>query len=662
MRPTPSSPAERPAHVTTLTTPPDLETVQTEFPSLRVTLAELHRSPLNARTDRQDADVRDLANKMEAQGQLQPLIVRSRSRRLGGFEVIAGETRRQAGGVLEREGRTLGASRTVTLSVIVRDDLTDAQARAVSLVENLGRAAMHPMDTADAVHALIAHGLTEAEAAKALAVPLEEVRSVLYLAQRLADPVKDAYRQGTLTRDEARAFTLGTRKAQRDALPSVLETVARGGRVSAAMIRQYFCEGKIPASRAVFDLASYTAQGGRMTQALWTDEADGETVYCENRALFARLQLEAVSQKLEAIRAEGKRAELVAASGFRQYEYARAEEGDPEAVTYLIYDEGTLELQVSPPAITREQFRARARAEERANALETRANLERRAAQGDASAQAVLAHSPARAARPPFSSAFLERLRQERTRLIQQAAYRTDGTFALAVTILGLLRVDGVHLAPVENARNEGFDPALRERITERWTGEGTPLQIASRRYGAPSDGLAPLETSDPAALFAWMLEQPLETLLALLTDLTCERIGDWNESRMHDGHGVRSLTAALAAHLEITPSSAWALEREHLEKCSRETIARWNEGAGLHVRPNETRKELISRLLEVKPRLLEGGWCPVELGFDAAQAKTSQAAPASEARVAVEQPTAPDAPEVDEDEWSEAEDWDDAA
>jgi ParB/RepB/Spo0J family partition protein len=661
-----TTPAERATHVTTLT-PPDLETVQTEFPSLRVSLAELHPSPLNARTERREADVRDLANKMEAQGQLQPLIVRSRSRRLGGYEVIAGETRRQAAAVLEREGRRLGASQTVTLSVIVRDDLSDAQARAVSLVENLGRAAMHPMDTADAVHALIAHGLTEIEAAKALAVPLEEVRAVLYLAQRLADPVKDAYRQGKLTRDEARAFTLGTTKAQREALPSVLETVARGGRVSPAMIRQHFSEGKLPASRAVFDLASYAAQGGRITQALWTDEADGETSYCENRALFARLQLEAVTSKLEAIRAEGKKAELVAASEFHQYEYARAEEHDPEAVIYLIYDETTLELKVSPPAITRAQFKAREQAEERARTLETRANLERRAAQGDASAQAALAHTPSRANRPPFSGRMLERVRQERTRAMHAAAYRTNGEFALAVTILGLLRVEGVHLAPVGNTPNEGRDEATRARVLERWTGETPALRPVTAHAWRNQEGFGPLETNDPAALFAWLTDQPLESLLALLTDLTFERIGDWNEGRMHAGHAVTGLTAAFAGFLEITPSGSWALEREHLERCSRETIARWNEGAGLHVRPGETRKELIARLLEIKPRLLERGWCPPELGYDA-PALPAEPVP-TEVNPALSPEAAPLEAALDEeaegDDWGEAEDdegWQDAA
>ena len=257
----------------------------------------------------------------------------------------------------------------------------------------------------------------------------------------------------------------------------------------------------------------------------------------------------------------------------------------------------------------------------------------------------------------------LERVRQERTKAMHAAAYRTNGAFALAVAILGLLA-------------GRGRSPRARGERAQRGPRRGVARSGARALDGrdpgpAPDHGarlarsgrvLTARDGTIPAALFVWLVEQPFDTLLGLLTDLTCDRIGDWNEGRMHAGHAVTGLTAAFAGFLEIRPSGGWALEREHLETCSRETVARWNEGEGLHVRPSETRKELIARLLEIKPKLLERGWCPPELSFDPAQAKSSQAAPAPEARVVSEQLSAPDAPEVDEDDWSEAEDWDDAA
>lgn len=649
-------PAQRP-NITVLTPTPATEAPQ--HPRVFLSLGELHPSTLNARASRTESQIREMAHSLAAQGQLQPLIVRSRPKRQGGYEVIAGETRRRGAALLAIEGRW-----DRPLEAIVRDDLTDAQARAVSLVENLHRAAMHPMDTADAVSDMIATGLTEAEAASALCVRLEEVRSALFLAQRLHESVKTAYREGQLAQDEARAFTLGTVKEQKDALPSVLATVSKGGRVSPAMIRQHFSQGKLPASRAVFDMALYTARGGTLLRALWTDDSQGdgddagETVYCESRALFARLQLEAVTHKLEAIRAEGQRAELVAASSFNQYEYRRAEENDPEAVIYLIYDETTLELRVSPPALTRAQFQSREKAEERARKLEERASLERRAAQGDESARASLSRGNTRAERPPFSSAFLERLRQERTRSLHAAAYGTDGAFGLAVAILGLLRVGGVHLAPLVNAPSEGRDEAVRGRVLERWTGEPHLEPAAAHPWRREDFG--PLGTGEPAALFGWLVEQPLDTLLGLLTDLVCDRVGDWNETRRFEPHPVAPLTAALARFLEIKPSGAWALEREWLERCSRDTVARWNESVGLHVRPGETRKVLIARLLEMKPRLLERGWCPVELGFDAPAVPVEAAS--SPRLDPAARPENDEAEETEGDDWSEAEDWDEAA
>jgi hypothetical protein len=117
-----------------------------------------------------------------------------------------------------------------------------------------------------------------------------------------------------------------------------------------------------------------------------------------------------------------------------------------------------------------------------------------------------------------------------------------------------------------------------------------------------------------------------------------------------------------LARHLGITPSGAWALEREHLEQCSRDTMAWWNEGVGLHVRPDETRKVLIQRLLEMKPGLLERGWCPPELGFDAPTAPVLVGPSQTEPLVHRAHQTAnvPEAGELldEERDWDEIEWW----
>ena len=94
------------------------------------------RKDLNAGTE--DAGVRDLANSIGENGLFSPVIARSAAG--GRYELIAGQRRLLA-------CRRLGMD---AIPAIVRDDLDDVDATVVSLVENVQRADMNPMDKARA--------------------------------------------------------------------------------------------------------------------------------------------------------------------------------------------------------------------------------------------------------------------------------------------------------------------------------------------------------------------------------------------------------------------------------------------------------------------------------------------------------------------------------
>jgi ParB family chromosome partitioning protein len=103
-------------------------------------------SPLNARKDlsagQEDSGLEELASSISQQGLLSPPIVRPTAD--GRFEVLVGQ-------------RRLLACRKIGLDPIpclVRDDLDDTDAVALSLVENVHRADMHPLDKAHALKAL----------------------------------------------------------------------------------------------------------------------------------------------------------------------------------------------------------------------------------------------------------------------------------------------------------------------------------------------------------------------------------------------------------------------------------------------------------------------------------------------------------------------------
>lgn len=111
-----------------------------------VPLGEITVSALNARKDlacgNEDSSIDDLASSIREKGLLSPITVRSAA--AGGYELIAGQRRLLA-------CRKLGMER---VPAIIRSELDDGDATAISIIENVHRAEMNPLDKARAFAAL----------------------------------------------------------------------------------------------------------------------------------------------------------------------------------------------------------------------------------------------------------------------------------------------------------------------------------------------------------------------------------------------------------------------------------------------------------------------------------------------------------------------------
>ena len=134
---------------------------------------------------------------IRAHGLLQPLVVRPDKQRR--FVVIAGNRRLAA---LREIHRRDGDPK---IACVLRD-VDAVMAEALSLGENFGREAMHPLDEAEAFAKL---ALTEGKGAEAISeefgVTEHYVRQRMKLAT-LAEVVKSAYRQGAIDTATAGAF------------------------------------------------------------------------------------------------------------------------------------------------------------------------------------------------------------------------------------------------------------------------------------------------------------------------------------------------------------------------------------------------------------------------------------------------------------------------
>jgi len=163
---------------------------------LAVSVDELRPGRYQPRLQLREESLAELAESIREQGVLQPLIVRATTGSDAvGYEIVAGERRWRA-------ARLAGLA---TVPVIVRE-LTDQEALAVALIENLQREDLNPIDQAQSMSRLVAEfGMTHEQIAKALGRSRASVSNFLRLLE-LADDVKTAMVDGKLDMGHARAL------------------------------------------------------------------------------------------------------------------------------------------------------------------------------------------------------------------------------------------------------------------------------------------------------------------------------------------------------------------------------------------------------------------------------------------------------------------------
>jgi ParB family chromosome partitioning protein len=145
------------------------------------------------RTHMDEAALQELARSIEAQGIIQPILVRP----IGGerYEIIAGERRWRA-------ARMAGQS---AVPVLVRD-VPDNAALAMALIENIQREDLNPLEQATGIQRLITEfGVTHDKAAEMVGRSRSAVTNLLRLLG-LAAPVRELVQQGRLDMGHARAL------------------------------------------------------------------------------------------------------------------------------------------------------------------------------------------------------------------------------------------------------------------------------------------------------------------------------------------------------------------------------------------------------------------------------------------------------------------------
>lgn len=136
----------------------------------------------------------ELADSIRRQGIIQPIVVRSV---LNGYEILAGERRWRA-------ARLAGLA---TVPVVVRE-MSNENAIAVSLIENIQRQDLNAIEQAQALQRLIDNfGLTHEQAAAAVGKNRASITNLLRLL-KLSDTIQEYLQNGRLEMGHARALLM----------------------------------------------------------------------------------------------------------------------------------------------------------------------------------------------------------------------------------------------------------------------------------------------------------------------------------------------------------------------------------------------------------------------------------------------------------------------
>jgi ParB family chromosome partitioning protein len=149
------------------------------------------------RTRMDEGALYELAESIKAQGIMQPILVRQLTEgdNAGKYEIIAGERRFRA-------SRLAGLE---SVPVLVRDVPNEAAA-AMSLIENIQREDLNPLEEAQGLQRLVKEfGLTHEAAAQAVGRSRSAASNLLRLLN-LADPVQSMLMAGDLDMGHARAL------------------------------------------------------------------------------------------------------------------------------------------------------------------------------------------------------------------------------------------------------------------------------------------------------------------------------------------------------------------------------------------------------------------------------------------------------------------------
>ena len=254
---------------------PDIEPVEDtaskEYFSCDIDLIRTNR--FQPRLQFSDEELEDMARSIRQQGIIQPLLVRKDDI---GYELIAGERRLRA-------AKKAGLNQVPVLVKVI----TDTDMLEMSIVENVQRADLNPIEEAEAYYRLITEfGLTQDQAAERVGKSRSAVANFLRLRQ-LPAQIKTSIMDGVLSMGHARALLGAGTKAQQNTVWRAVVSKGLSVRETERLVKRLKSQKETPKKSSLNSDLSY-----------FTDIADdlsrrfGTKVRIKRRGQKGRVEIE----------------------------------------------------------------------------------------------------------------------------------------------------------------------------------------------------------------------------------------------------------------------------------------------------------------------------------------------------------------------------------
>jgi len=163
-----------------------LKNVEKEEKAVYLKITDIKPNPYQPRQEFDEESLKELCDSIQKKGIIQPVIVRRRAE--GSYELIAGERRLRAAKLLNLN----------EIPAIIRD-VSDAESLELSLIENLQRQNLNPIEEANAFQYLInKFGLTQEEVAQVVGKSRVSVTNILRLL-KLPLEIQEEIKKGRLS-------------------------------------------------------------------------------------------------------------------------------------------------------------------------------------------------------------------------------------------------------------------------------------------------------------------------------------------------------------------------------------------------------------------------------------------------------------------------------